>query len=69
MAGVGPYGYGSSLANCGYYLPYGISYAAPCGVYSSSYALAYERLQAGYTLPYSYFGGPSNYLRRFGIYY
>ena len=69
VAGVGPYGYGSSLANCGYYLPYGTSYAAPCGVYSSSYAQAYERLQAGYTLPYSYFGGPSNYLRRFGIYY
>jgi hypothetical protein len=69
VAGVGPYGYGSSLANCGYYLPYGTSYAAPCGVYSSSYAQAYERLQAGYALPYSYFGGPSNYLRRFGIYY
>src|SRR5262249_36440697 len=41
VAGVGPYGYGSSLANCGYYLPYGTSYAAPCGVYSSSYAQAY----------------------------
>ena len=69
VAGVGAYGYGSSLADCGYYLPYGTSYAAPCGVYSSSYAQAYDRLQAGYTLPYSYFGGPSNYLRHFGIYY
>ena len=68
-AGVGPYGYGSSLANCGYYLPYGTSSVAPCGVYASSYAIAYERLRAGYTLPYSYFGGPSNYLRHFGIYY
>src|SRR5215467_6604561 len=35
-AGVGPYGYGSSLANCGYYLPYGTSSVAPCGVYASS---------------------------------
>jgi hypothetical protein len=60
------YRYGS--ADCGY-IPYGTSYAAPCGVYASSYALAYERLQAGYALPYSYHGGPSNYLRRFGIYY
>ena len=60
------YRYGS--ADCGY-IPYGTSYAAPCGVYASSYALAYGRLQAGYALPYSYHGGPSNYLRRFGIYY
>ena len=69
VAGVGAYGYGSSLADCGYYLPYGTSYAAPCGIYSSSYAIAYERLQAGYALPYSYHGGPSRYLRRFGIFY
>ena len=68
VAGVGAYGYGSSLADCGY-IPYGTSYAAPCGVYSSSYAIAYERLQAGYALPYSYHGGPSRYLRRFGIFY
>src|SRR5262249_45138507 len=60
------YRYGS--ADCGY-IPYGTSYAAPCGVYPSSYSLAYERLQAGYALPYRYHGGPSNYLRRFGIYY
>jgi hypothetical protein len=45
-AGVGAYGYGSyygysSLADCGY----GTSYVAPCGIYSSSYAAAYERLQ------------------------
>src|SRR5215471_6502955 len=39
------YRYGS--ADCGY-IPYGTSYAAPCGVYASSYALAHERLQAGY---------------------
>jgi hypothetical protein len=69
VAGSAGYGY-SSLANCGgSYLAYGTSSVAPCGVYASSYALADERLRAGYTLPYSYFGGPSNYLRRFGIYY
>ena len=43
-AGVGAYGYGSyygfsSLADCGY-IPYGTSYVAPCGIYSSSYAAA-----------------------------
>jgi len=43
-AGLGGYGY-SSPADCGY-IPYGTSYAAPCGIYSSSYAIAYERLQA-----------------------
>ena len=36
----------SSPTSCGY-IPYGTSYAAPCGIYSSSYAAAYERLQAG----------------------
>jgi hypothetical protein len=74
VAGVGAYGYGSysrSLADCGYYLPYGTSYVAPCGIYSSSYALAYERLQAGtatpygynYDAPYSYYGPSSHYRR------
>ena len=33
----------SSPTSCGY-IPYGTSYAAPCGYYSSSYAQAYERL-------------------------
>jgi hypothetical protein len=50
--------------SCGY-IPYGTSYAAPCGIYSSSYAQAYERLQAAataapygysYAAPYSYYG-------------
>ena len=62
VAGSGGYGY-SSLANCGGgYLAYGTSYVAPCGYYSSSYAQAYERLQAaataapyGYAAPYSYY--------------
>src|SRR5215831_16069199 len=31
MAGLGGYGY-SSPADCGY-IPYGTSYAAPCGIY------------------------------------
>jgi hypothetical protein len=77
-AGVGAYGYGSySLADCGY-IPYGTSYVAPCGIYSSSYAAAYERLQAAataapssysYAAPYSHYG-PSGYYRRpFGIFY
>jgi len=43
---VGPSFSLSSLTSCGY-IPYGTSYAAPCGIYSSSYAAAYERLQAG----------------------
>src|SRR5262249_43812602 len=30
----------SSPTSCGY-IPYGTSYAAPCGIYSSSYAIAY----------------------------
>jgi hypothetical protein len=75
-AGVGAYGYGSyygygSLADCGY-IPYGTSYVAPCGISSSSYATAYERLQAAakaapssysYAAPYSHYG-PSSYYRR-----
>jgi len=59
LRAVGPVDYGG-------YLPYGTSYAAPYGVYASSYAIAYERLQAGYAAPY----GPSSYYRRpFGIFY
>jgi hypothetical protein len=53
--------------SCGY-IPYGTSYAAPCGIYSSSYAIAYERLQAAATAapaPYSYYGS-SKYYRRPG---
>ena len=63
-AGSGGYGY-SSLANCGgEYLAYGTSYVAPCGQYSSSYAIAEERLRTGYSVaPYSYYG-PSSYYRR-----
>jgi len=55
---VGPPFSFSSPTSCGY-IPYGTSYAAPCGIYSSSYAIAYERLQAGYAAPYgpySYYG-------------
>jgi len=64
VAGSGGYGY-SSLANCGGgYLAYGTSYVAPCGQYSSSYAIAEERLKEGYSVaPYSYYG-PSSYYRR-----
>ena len=52
VAGSGGYGY-SSLANCGgNYLAYGTSYVAPCGQYSSSYAIAHERLKSGYADPY-----------------
>ncbi len=66
VAGSGGYGYGS-LANCGgAYLAYGTSYVAPCGQYSSSYAIADERLKAGYSVPpYSYYGPPSHYRRPF----
>jgi hypothetical protein len=66
VAGSGGYGY-SSLANCGGgYLAYGTSYVAPCGQYSSSYAIAEERLKAGYSVaPYSYYGPPSSYRRPF----
>ena len=64
VAGSGGYGY-SSLANCGgEYLAYGTSYVAPCGQYSSSYAIAEERLKAGYSVPpYSYYGPSSSYRR------
>jgi hypothetical protein len=64
-AGSGGYGY-SSLANCGgEYLAYGTSYVAPCGQYSSSYAIAEERLKSGYSVaPYSYYGPSSYYYRR-----
>jgi len=76
VAGVGAYGYGayygySSPADCGY-IPYGTSYVAPCGIYSSSYAAAYERLQAAataapssysYAAPYNYYGLSSYYRR------
>jgi hypothetical protein len=77
-AGVGAYGHGSySLADCGY-IPYGTSYVAPCGIYSSSYAAAYERLQAAataapssysYAAPYSHYGPSSYYRRPLGIFY
>ena len=64
-AGSGGYGY-SSLANCGgEYLAYGTSYVAPCGQYSSSYAIAEERLKSGYSVaPFSYYGPSSYYYRR-----
>ena len=64
VAGSGGYGY-SSLASCGGgYLAYGTSYVAPCGQYSSSYAIAEERLKAGYSVaPYSYYGPSSSYRR------
>jgi hypothetical protein len=52
-------GYGHGLysghgypAYSSYWIPYGTSYAAPYGVYSSSYAIAYERLKSGYAAPY-----------------
>ena len=70
VAGSGGYGY-SSLANCGgSYLAYGTSYVAPCGQYSSSYAIAEERLKAGYSVaPYSYYGPSSSYRRPSRIFY
>ena len=77
-AGVGAYGDGSySLADCGY-IPYGTSYVAPCGISSSSYATAYERLQAAakaapssysYAAPHGHYGPSSYYRRPFGIFY
>ena len=65
VAGSAGYGY-SSLSNCGgSYLAYGTSYVAPCGQYGSSYAIAEERLNTGYSVPpYSYYGPPSYYYRR-----
>jgi hypothetical protein len=64
VAGVGAYGYRSyyghsSPASCGY-VPYGFSYAAPCGYYSSSYAAPYGY---SYAAPNSYYG-PSSYYRQ-----
>jgi hypothetical protein len=51
VAGSGGYGY-SPPAYSSYWIPYGTSYAAPYGVYSSSYAIAHERLKSGYAAPY-----------------
>ena len=52
------------------YLAYGTSYVAPCGQYSSSYAIAEERLKAGYSVPpYSYYGPSSSYRRPSRIFY
>src|SRR5260370_1862056 len=56
-ASAAGYGYGSYSgygypAYSSYYIPYGTSYAAPYGIYSSSYAIAYKRLQSGYSSPY-----------------
>ena len=59
--GSAPYaaGYGSGLysrygcpASSSYWIPYGTSWTAPYGVYSSSYAIAHERLKSGYAAPY-----------------
>src|SRR6266446_783987 len=56
-ASAAGYGYGlysgyGYPAYSSYYIPYGTSYAAPYGIYSSSYAIAYKRLQSGYAAPY-----------------
>ena len=51
VAGSGGYGY-SSPAYSNYWVPYGTSYAAPYGIYASSYAIAHERLKSGYAAPY-----------------
>jgi hypothetical protein len=45
-------GYGYPAYSTSYWIPYGTSYAAPYGIYSSSYAIARERLQSGYAAPY-----------------
>ena len=45
-------GYGYPAYSNNYWIPYGTSYAAPYGVYSSSYAIAHERLKSGYAAPY-----------------
>jgi len=50
-ASAAGYGYGYP-AYSSYWIPYGTSYAAPYGVYSSSYAIAHERLKSGYAAPY-----------------
>jgi len=51
VAGSGGYGY-SPPTYSNYWIPYGTSYAAPYGIYSSSYAIAHERLKSGYAAPY-----------------
>jgi hypothetical protein len=51
VAGSGGYGY-SPPAYSSYWIPYGTSYAAPYGIYSSSYGIAHERLKSGYAAPY-----------------
>jgi hypothetical protein len=45
-------GYGYPAYSTSYWIPYATSYAAPYGIYSSSYAIARERLQSGYAAPY-----------------
>src|ERR1700757_1380267 len=45
-------GYGYPAYSTSYWIPYGTSYAAPYGIYSSSYAIARERLKSGYAAPY-----------------
>jgi hypothetical protein len=50
-ASAAGYGYGYP-AYSSYWIPYGTSYAAPYGIYSSSYAIAHERLKSGYAAPY-----------------
>jgi hypothetical protein len=56
-ASAAGYGHGSYSghgypAYSSYWIPYGTSYAAPYGIYSSSYAIAHERLKSGYAAPY-----------------
>jgi hypothetical protein len=56
-ASAAGYGYGlysgyGYPAYSSYWIPYGTSYAAPYGIYSSSYAIAHERLKSGYAAPY-----------------
>ena len=50
--GNGLYSGYSSPAYSSYWIPYGTSYAAPYGIYSSSYAIACERVKSGYAAPY-----------------
>src|SRR6516164_9189774 len=50
--GSGLYSGYSSPAYSSYWIPYGTSSSAPYGIYASSYAIAYERLRAGYAAPY-----------------
>ena len=51
-AGYGLYSGHGHPAYSSYYIPYGTSSSAPYGIYSSSYAIAYKRLQSGYAAPY-----------------